>query len=459
MKKRKSLQISLFFILFALSFLLMVQPAKAWNIHPLFMHPVLFSMPEVKNSKPVTAKSLKTFLTEEEQGLVKLLIQEEEWAQNNLEWYMPRPDTQVFKATGDGGDIVQRFVQAIRINPDFRIQLYLQLLPGDDRKGRSPISKNEITFLKEEDLEYLNSTTFVALKEGEDVTPLEVVVSATDEPDLGIDVGLYSDNSTRFGKTYGFGTQAFGNPNLDYGSQAPFHMGFYHESKILYAFAGFLKETYPEYRIHLFKTLAEFAFRRGQDYWGWRFMGWGLHYLGDLSQPYHTTVFPGTSTTKVLWINVLAMAGFPGAKNDAVQILSNRHIVLERFQQEIFQRAYRQSSPSFPIFKILKSPANIPAYKDSFPREKLARKSNAMAAELNDIITNSAPHKFISDPKFEFGKYKEAGQIIENIKKSKGQEGVDSLVRMIGEAMKPLTVYGRSYVLDILKPGETTAKQ
>ena len=454
MVKQKSFQISLFFTLFVFSFLLLEQSAKAWNIHPLFMHPVLSSMPEVKNSEPVAAKSLKSFLIEEEKGLAKLLIQEEEWAQKNLEWYMPRPDTLTFKATGDGGNIVQRFVQAIRINPDFKIQLYLQLLPGEDRKGRSPISVKEITFLKEEDLEYLNGTTFVALKEGEEVTPLEVVTAATDETDLGIDVGLYSENSTPFGKVYGFGTQAFGNPNLDYGSQAPFHMGFYHESEILYAFAGFLKETHPEYRIHLFKTLAEFAFRRGQDYWGWRFMGWGLHYLGDLSQPYHTTVFPGTSTTRVLWINILAMAGFPESKNDAIQILSNRHIVLERFQQEIFQRAYRQSSPSFSIFKILRSPAKIPDYKDSFPRDRLARKSNAISGEINDIIINSAPYQFVSDPKFEFGKYKEAGQIIEKIKKSKGQKGVDRLIRMIGEAMKPLTVYGRSYVLDILKRGE-----
>ncbi len=454
MKKRKPLQMPLFITLFVFSFLLPGQSAKAWNIHPLFMHPVLVSMSDVKDSKPVIAKSLKSFLMEEEQGLVKLLAREEEWAQKNLEWYKPRPDTLAFKATGDSEDIVQRFVQAIRINPDIRSQLYLQLLPGENRKGRSLISDREITFLKEEDLEYLDDTRFVALKEGEEVTPLEVVVSATDDPDLGLDVGLYADNGTRFGKIYGFGIQAFGNPNLDYGSQAPFHMGFYHESKILYAAAGFLKETYPEYRIHLFKTLAEFAFKNGQDYWGWRFMGWGLHYLGDLSQPYHTRVFPGTNTAKVLWINVLAMAGFPKAKDDAIQLLSNRHIVFERFQQEIFQQAYRQSNPSFSIFKILNSPAKIPEYHDSFPREKLARISKALSTEINNIVITSTPQKFVSDPEFEFGKYKKAGQIIEEIKKSKGQEGVNKLTQMVGEAMRPLTVYGRSYVLDILNQRE-----
>ena len=43
-----------------------------------------------------------------------------------------------------------------------------------------------------------------------------------------MDIGLFADNGTDFGQGYGFGIQPFGNPNLEYSSQAPFHMGFYH---------------------------------------------------------------------------------------------------------------------------------------------------------------------------------------------------------------------------------------
>src|SRR3990172_2835445 len=71
---------------------------------------------------------------------------------------------------------------------------------------------------------------------------------AADEPDYGMDIGLWDDNGTAYGKAYGFGKQPFGNPALEFASQAPFHMGFFHESAIVYKAAGVLRRTYPEDR-------------------------------------------------------------------------------------------------------------------------------------------------------------------------------------------------------------------
>ncbi len=192
-------------------------PAWAWNIHPLILQPMMAGMPEVRTASPVPVHSLQMFLTANEKGLQKVLAQEEEWSKTNLEWYSPRPDDLTFKATGNPDDVRQRFFHAIRINPNSKTALYLQLLPDADTKGRPLLSVKKITFLS--DSTYLDQTTFVSLKEGEMVSPLEVVVTASDEPDTGIDVGLYEDNNTEAGKLYGLGRQPFGNSNLEYGSQ------------------------------------------------------------------------------------------------------------------------------------------------------------------------------------------------------------------------------------------------
>ena len=56
-------------------------------------------------------------------------------------------------------------------------------------------------------------------------------------------------------------------------------MGFYHEAGIVYAAGGFIKRTLPEYRMNQFLSLARFAFKTGHPYWGYRFTGWGLHFV------------------------------------------------------------------------------------------------------------------------------------------------------------------------------------
>ena len=117
----------------------------------------------------------------------------------------------------------------------------------------------------------------------------------------------------------GFGEQPFGDKRFEYSSQAPFHMGFYHEASIVYAAGGFIKRTLPEYRMNQFLTLARFAFKTGHPYWGYRFAGWGLHFVQDLTQPYHTTLLPGVGTTRMLWINIISKIGLDGSKNAMIK--------------------------------------------------------------------------------------------------------------------------------------------
>ena len=422
----------------------------AWTEHSLISHPVLSSMGEVRDAPAVQVEDIDAFLAAEEKGIEKLLAEDETWAKSSLQWYAPLPGALAFKATGNADDVRARFCNAIRVNTRFSFPLYLHLLPGAGSGGRPPLAPGDITVLK--DTADLKDSILVRVSVGEMVKPLDVIVTATDDPDLELDIGLFEDNETDYGKIYGFGSQPFGNPHLEYGSKAPFHMGFYHESPIIYKFAGFLKKTYPEYRIHLFKKLAEFAFQTGHPYWGWRFTGWGLHYLADLAQPYHATVLPGVSTMRALWINTADILGFHSLKTDALQLVSNRHLALEKYLQIVLQRAYRAKEWDNPILAALRSadPPGLP-YEDTIPRGVVAILAHDRAVETDKMLMEDMPRKFVFDPRFEFGTSAEQGQIVDLVEAEKGRAAGQRIILLGRELLAPFAVYGASYVRAILK--------
>jgi len=424
----------------------------AWSEHPLLIYPVLKTMPVVANAPEAEVKSLLTFLLQEEEGLARMLAGQEAWARENIEAYAPRPDDLAFVATGNAEDILQRFFYAIRINPNVKMALYHHLPPGLDGGGREVISPYELTTL--EKLTEMLSSTYLRLNEGEMIAPILVLASANNEPDYGFDLGLFEDNNTLWGKLYGFGEQTFGNPNLPYGTQAPFHMGFYHESWIVFAAASFLKRTYVEYRINLYQTLAEYAFASGQDYWGYRFMGWAMHYLGDLSMPYHSSVLPGVSALRMIWINLKAMLGFPKAYNNAVQLVSNRHTVYEQFQWLVLRGAFENGNMEHPFIKALENPVEAKPYDYTFPREVVAHESYKKGKATTRAMKRSFPKKLVSDPKFEVSDSPELDNLIEYMSVEKGPEGVEKMTELIAERFRSYGMHTRSFVTAMLESAD-----
>lgn len=422
--------------------------AFAWSEHPLITHPILETMPLFRQLDPVEAKSLEVFLIEEQYGLAKVLQAQEEWARRHLPEHAPRPDALAFEAGGDPSDIRARFLSAIRINPHAKIPLYLFLLPGQDPGGREPLPPSEITPLSRHDDMWL--TRYAGVKPGEMLRPQDVLATATNEPDYGLDLGLFADNHTDWGQEYGFGTQPFGNPNLDYGTQAPFHMGFYHEGRIIFAAAPFLKRTHVEYRIHLYKTLSQYAFMAGQDYWGWRFMGWALHYLQDLSMPYHASVLPRVSRSGMLWINLKAMLGFPGARDRAIQLVSNCHAAMERFQLEVMRQAHQDTDPGHPLLTALKQPTDPIPYSDDFPREVVARESAGMDRRTDRRLRRYLPDELVNNPRVEVVGSTALAQVVELTLEEKGQAGVDGMYGLLAERFRALSMHSRSFIEYVL---------
>ena len=426
---------------------LFATPAGAWSNHALCTWPALSVLPEVTQAAPVKVESLEAFLRSQAGALAPLLEQEERWARSHVPVYPVRPDALAFKANeATPAELRRRFLAALRINPESRLTLFLQVPPGQPAGARPTLPESAITTLKRN--ETTRSNTFVALREGDLVGVSDVIATASDEPDHGLDVGLWEDSGTAAGRAYGLGKQPFGfNPAIEFASQGPLHVGFFHESAIIYKAAPFLLRSYAEYRIHLWQTLATHALRSGHPYWGWRFAGWALHYIQDLTQPYHSRVLPGVSVLSMLWINTLDLAGFPGRKERAVSLVTNRHLALENYQLFRIRRAYARSDFNDAPMLALKDSARDAgfAYADASPRDVVARQSHAYADAVDATLERELPVKYTSDPAYVFGET-EAGIDLDAVVTRSGQAAQAAMTQALVTLLGNFGTHTRSFV-------------
>lgn len=425
----------------------------AWGNHSLPSYRAFERFPEVVNAAPVAVETLDSFLKAEEKTLEVLLASQEAWAQANIDKFPALPTALAFKAEPQRSDEARRlaFLMALRVAPNAKFALYFQPDPQTPVQATGLMPHAAVNTLPE----VANSTyRYLPLKAGEQVAPLTVLASASDEPDYGLDINLWEDSPSDWGKVYGFALQPFGNPALAYSSQAPFHMGFMHENKVLYLAAPFIKRTFPLLRSHQFSSLAELAFRTGHPYWGWRFTGLSLHYLQDLTQPYHASLAPGDSVFKLLSANALAMAGMPGMKDNMVVLLSNRHLALEKYQMEILLSAALKKQDTS-IEKALRNQerdASYPEWNDRYVRDTVAAQSARAGEQLAKVLATSMPGTFVNDPTFDFG-VKESGITLLAELAKRDSKDQATLEAITAELLSNFGAHSRNAIRGILRAG------
>lgn len=403
-KIRLLLNSSLFLLIF-----FTVETARGWDGHFLFTYVVLKNMPEVRRAPAVPAETLVSFLASERLGLAKLLRENEVWSQKNIPFYPSLPYDLEFNE--DSSKPLQlRFLEAIRVNPTLKFPLFVQYPPGvPHRIHERPLLRSNVMLsdMANSAWTYTPNTPLEGLLPGEKVSPLEVITSSVDEPDYGMDAFLWQDNLSWFGERYQWGPQPFGNKRVPFSSQAPFHMGFYYESPLLYKLNHLLKHVFPEYRIHLYLVLSRFAFQTGHPYWGYRFLGWALHYIQDLTQPYHVTLAPNTSILKLIGVGLLAKIGLHGGQHDLVQLVSNRHFSLENYAYHKLKYLLEKRDENNLVVKSLINQSNnshYPDYSDTYPRRIIANEAHEKANEIDSAIEKFFPKKYVEDPNYIFYK-------------------------------------------------------
>ncbi len=423
----------------------------AWSNHSFAAYRAFEQMPEVAGAAPVTVEPLEVFLKAEEKSIETLLASQEKWARANVDSYAARPDTLAFTANPGRADDARRlaFLTALRVSPLSKLALYLQPDPRTTSEPAALLAHGAVNFLPEQP----NSThRFVAIKAGDQVPALGVVASASDEPDYGLDINLWADSPSDWGKSYGFGTLPFGNPSLYFSTQAPFHMGFFHQDWLIYKAAPFIRRTLPLLRIHQYSTLSALAFRTGHAYWGWRFAGLALHYVQDLTQPYHADLAPGDSTFRMISANLLAMAGLPRQKDDLIVLLSNRHLALEKYQNQTLLNAARakQDTAMDQALRNAAQDATYPAWTDLYARDVVAREAHAAGGRAAATIVASMPPGFVSDPAFDFGvKEAEIDLVAEIAKRDPAKRA--ELDRLVAELLGHFGAHSRNLVRGVLK--------
>ncbi len=432
-----------------------IAPARAWSNHALASYRAFEVLPEVAQAPPVAAEPLESFLAAQAAPIARLLAAQDAWAQSHIAHYPPLPAALRFDpaAAHQGAPALRRaFLMALRVSPESRFALYVQPDPWGPEPAAAALPHDAVSALplREKDGE---AHRFVRLEAGEPVAPLAVLSSASDEPDYGMDVNLWQYSPSAWGPLYGFGPLPFGNPALDFATQAPFHMGFYHESPIIYAAAGFLRRTYPELRVHQFMGLSRLAFESGHAYWGWRFAGLAAHYVQDLTQPYHARLAPGFSTTRLIAIQLLAALGMPGRRNDMVVLLSNRHFVLERYESQMVQaggQVRKTTALENALHDGRQDGADGP-WDDATLRDIVSLQSFQLGEAVTQQLLACAPARYVSDPGFDFGVEGGTIDLIAEVARQ-GPQAQATLQASIATLMGHFGAHSRALVRAILAP-------
>ena len=400
---------------------------------------------KLSSQKSMSAIPFETFLLSVQNDLGAILASEQTWAQKYVPTWPKLSKALQFKGNYSAVDVKTAFLKSIRVNPKAKIPLYLQILPGDSTPADMLLSDadvaNEVTGIPA-------GASFRKITMNTAVSMRDVIITAADEPDYGFDVRLFEDNVPFEGVGYGFGKQPFAvNSKIPYASQGPFHMGFYHEAKIIETLKPALKHSYPAARIHLYETLSKFAFAHHQAYWGARFAGWAIHYIQDLTQPYHTTAAPGAKTKQEIMDGLEALFN-PTAENNLIQLQTNRHIALEDYQLNTMIAAMKNHNEKNTYLATIAATENsdgMSAWLDNAPIDFISLKTCALAAETAAVIEGSFPFNDVDNSAVHLG---ENGSIYDAVAAMNQQSEAQrsALDQQLGKLLGRAGIYTRLFL-------------
>lgn len=375
--------------------------ALAWSNHSLGSQLALQAVPELQRT--LRYEPLEAFLDAQAPAIEQLLDQQEAFARAHFADYPARPDALRFSAaTTTAADRRGAFLQALRVNPQIRLAGFVQQLPGQADDGRPRLAAEQVLVFRK--IGPWSHWRYLALQPGESVNAVQVLSSAADEPDYGHDINLFSDNPGEVGGQYNFGAQPFGDARFEYSSQAPFHIGYYHEPALVLQAAPYLRRTLPHWRIYQYSGLARLALESGHDYWGYRFLGWALHYMQDLTQPYHAKTVPGFATAELMLIALKGAAGYPEDRLAAIARVADRHTAIEEYQLQRMQQLMAEQAESPLLQAYRQNPQDsYPAYSVDYAQQVVAAESYASADAFDELIGQWLARKPVAAPGFSGG--------------------------------------------------------
>ncbi len=156
-------------------------------------------------------------------------------------------------------------------------------------------------------------------REFEMIKVSELLVIASMEPDQGMDQELnISPDQPYMGGLHGLSSQGFRHlfyPAFDWRRpRESFHFPM-------------RKMGEAPKRAQVFFDLAKTAYQKKHFFWAYRFLGWGLHYVQDLTQPYHVSQF---GSFELLALGKIAKS-WTAVIEETTRLVSNFHLSFEEY--------------------------------------------------------------------------------------------------------------------------------
>ena len=159
---------------------------------------------------------------------------------------------------------------------------------------------------------------------GKPLTAREILAYSSMEVDDGMDQDLHlSDDQQYMGGYTGLSSQGF--RHMYYEAFTPSRLSTFH-------FPTHEMGQSPERALAYFE-LALACEKADHHFWAYRFLGWGLHYVEDLGQPYHANQFASLRLLPLMKL----LKGWKAFIAETTRIVGNFHLSFEEYADYILE--------------------------------------------------------------------------------------------------------------------------
>jgi hypothetical protein len=260
---------------------------------------------------------------------------------------------------------------------------------------------------------YENVLFFKGAKLGNTTSAKQILSDFSDEPDWELDQNL------ELSWMQGFSGESQGYRHMYY-PRWTFHVPM-----------GFSPQGQTPERVTHFYSMAKSAFESGDTYWGFRFLARALHYVQDMSQPYHT---------RQLYFRFISPED---PYFGTIQTIKNYHFAYESYQSNLFRLEQQGEAPKNMISAIryslpieVESPEELTKYiaQRSYWRSSVTMKSSIDFLGTKYTSTGAA----IMTPEDFFSLIKK-----EDAAAQQFQEDINERMVLFGKATKSFLEYAR----------------
>jgi hypothetical protein len=146
------------------------------------------------------------------------------------------------------------------------------------------------------------------------------------------------------------------------------------------------------------------------------------------------------------------MAGFPRLKDEKIVLLSNRHLALEKYLNQLLYNAAqaKQETGLEPALRNSEQDKGYPAWSDLYARDVVSRQSYALGSKLTDTLLETLPPGYVSDPAFDFGVRESAIDLVGVLSQQDAAKRT-RLDQAVAELLGNFGAHSRNTVRGILK--------